>query len=766
MSNIFGTRPASQTVTKYTSLNLQTSTAGVCIPILYGANRVTGNLIWYNNFRAHPVKQGKGGKGGGGKGQQGSYTYSAAVILALAEGPISQIFLVWKDQSTTTLPALNMTLFNGTDSQTPPAWISSNYPAEARSYPDTAYVFSDNYDLGSSSNLPSHNFEAFGRLANTEPLTADANTGDIILDLLTDTHFGLGLPLSSIDLASWQQYRNYCQVMLLYMSPYLNSQEQLTSILQRWAQLTNSFIFWSGNQLKFVPLDSFSGPFSNNGGTYIPSNVPVYNLTLEDFIFDPSSEDPVTVTRSDPADGYNSVQLDINDRFNGYNTNPIYWQDQSSADKLGVLQSQIISASEVCLTIIGTIMASLIGQRAVNIRNTYAFKLPPTYALLEPGDIVQLTEPFLGLNKFAVRILTVAENDKYDLDITAEEYPQGSGTAVTFASQANEASAPPDTQADPGNVNAPLLLEPSPIITAGQPQLWVGLSGGPQWGGAEIWVSTDAINYAFLGAVEAPTPQGLLTAPLPYHADPDTTNTLSVNMAISGQALSTSVTPTDADQFQSVALIDNELIAFGNVIVTGATTYNLTYLRRGVYGTTPAAHATGAEFSFVNPVALFNYTLPASYVAVPLFFKFLSVNLFGNELQDISTVVQYEYVPTGVAYSISPPLSPSITSGGTSLTLHWIGSAGPQLAGYEVNWSTDAVNWQGVTVGSSVNSYLWQPLPTADSYYMRVRAFSQNGMAQSEWANAQYPLVAPTVSNRRRPQFDDEGWGGRRYNQS
>lgn len=756
MSNIFGTRPASQQVTKYTTLNLQTSTAGVCIPILYGANRCSPNIIWYNNFQAHPQKQGKGGKGGGGKGAQRSYSYSTALILALCEGPIQDVSFAWVNQSVTTLAHLNLTIFDGTDTQTPPAWIDTNYPAQARSYARTAYVFSDKYDLGSSASLPSHNFEVIGRFAGSEPSMRDVNASYIIYDLLTDTQFGLGLPVSSIDPASWERYREYCQISLLYLSPYLNTQEQLTSILQRWAQLTNSFIFWSANQLKFAPLDSYLSPQIANGGAYYPANLPVYNLTIDDFIFDPTSEDPVTVTRIDPADGYNSVQLDIADRNNSYNTTPIYWQDQATVNELGVFQSQIISASEVCLPLIGTIMASLIGQRAVNIRNTYAFKLSPTYALLEPGDVVQITEPFMGLNKFAVRILTVDEDDVYNLSITAEEFPMGSGLPVTYTPQSNQATPPPDQLADPGNVNPPMILEPSPIVTAGAPQLWIGLSGGPEWGGAEVWVSTDAVNYAFLGEVQAPSPQGVLTAPLSYHADPDTVNTLSVDMAMSGQALSTAVTPTDADQFQSVALIDQELIAFGNVVVTGATTYNLTYLRRGVYGTTPAAHGTGAEFSFINPVTLFTYTLPQPYVGVPLFFKFLSVNLFGAMLQDISTVVQYNYTPTGVAYSISPPTEPFITSGGTSLTLNWSGSAGPQLAGYEVQWGTDGVNWEGITVGSATNSATWVPIPMAASYYMRVRAFSQNGMAQSEWVYAQYPLIAPSAPYRRRPDFEDD----------
>lgn len=743
MSNIFGTKSSAQAPTKYTQLNIQTSTAGVCIPILLGKNRAGTNIIWFNNFQAHAVKSGKGGKGGGGKGGASSYTYTVSLALALCEGPITAVGAVWVNQGVSSLSALNLSVFYGTPDQAPPAWITSHYPAEALSYAYTAYLFSDNYDLGSSSAVPSHNFEITGPLSGTNvgaSGSVDANPADIILELLTNVQYGISLPPASVDPNTLSQFRQYCTAQSLFLSPYLNTQEQCTSILQRWAQLTNTFIFWSGNQLKFVPLAS--GQVNGNEVVFNPLVAPVYNLTYDDFLFDPKSEDPVTVTRIDPADGYNSVEIDINDRSNAYNTNPVFWRDQVSASVYGVLQSNIISAAEVCDSNVAGIMASLIGQRAVYIRNTYAFKLPTTYSLLEPGDIVTITEPNIGLSNFPVRILTVDEDDKYDLAITAEEFPAGIGIPSLFSPATNTASPPPDIYADPGDVNPPLIMEPSPIVTAGAPQIWVGLSGGSEWGGAEVWISTDAVNYGFIGSVQAPSTQGILTAPLPSHPDPDTVDTLLVDTSTSGQPLSTAVTDADADSFQSVALVDQELIAFGNVAVSGTLEYNLTYLRRGVYGTTIAAHDTSAPFSAINPATLFTYTLPKGYVGETLYFKFLSINRFGNDIQDIASVVEYQYVPIGVAYTIAPPSNLNITphsrtqADGTSiisLTFTWSASAGPQVGSYNVEWSIDDTNWTGVSVGADTLNYITEPALANTNYFLRVAAISQNGMAQSSW---------------------------------
>lgn len=764
MGNLLGgSSAAAQSPVVYTGLDIQTSSAGVCIPMGWGAFRATPNILWANDFQAHAQKNGKGGgKGGGGKGGAASYTYTTALILGLIEGPIQGIGQVWVDNGFSSLAALNLTLFTGTTTQTPPAWIESNYPSQALSYARTAYLFSDNYNLGSSSEVPSHSFEVFGNLIDTIPGFIDACPADIIADLTTNPQYGLVMPVGSVVNDSWQQFKDYCIVTALLLSPYLSTQEQGTSIFQRWAQLTNSFIFWSGNQMKYVPLTSGSTSITANGATYTPNNVPLYDLGLDDFIVDPRSV-PVTVQRTDPLDSFNSVELDINDRANNYNINPIVWVDQTSADAIGLLPSQIISATEVCNSSIAAIMASLIGLRSVNIRNTYQFKLPPQYFLLEPGDIVLITDPFIGLSKQPVRILTVDEDENYNLAITSEEYPAGLGIPAEFSPATNTASPPPNIYADPGDINTPLIIEPTPIITAGNPEIWIGASGGTNWGGCDVYISTDGLKFVFLQTIGAPTAQGMLTADLPAHTDPDTVDTLSVDMTISRQPISTAITHDDADSFQSVALVGTELIAFGAAAVSGTNTYNLTYLRRGVYNTPISDHPIGTLLSVINPKAVVQEVLPQTYVGVELYLKFTSFNSFGNSMQDPADVVEYTYTPTGVAYTIDPPPSASIKpsavtqADGTSLitlTFSWTASGGPLLGSYLVEWGTDGTTWTGIGTGSATNlSYQLTPAKANTEYYLRVAAVSQNGQAVSSFATAGpvnsgplVPKVPPTPS--------------------
>jgi hypothetical protein len=70
------------------------------------------------------------------------------------------------------------------------------------------------------------------------------------------------------------------------------------------------------------------------------------------------------------------------------------------------------------------IAAQLLLQRRAYIRNSYKFKLGWRYALLEPMDIVLLTDAALGLVNKAVRITAIEEDDNGELTITADEIPE------------------------------------------------------------------------------------------------------------------------------------------------------------------------------------------------------------------------------------------------------------------------------------------------------------------------------------------------------
>jgi hypothetical protein len=89
---LFGNSNANATARLH-QISVTQSVVGICIPILYGTNRVQINLLDYMDFTS-TKESSSGGKGGGGKGGS-QWDYHASVIGALCEGQLQGIGNVW-----------------------------------------------------------------------------------------------------------------------------------------------------------------------------------------------------------------------------------------------------------------------------------------------------------------------------------------------------------------------------------------------------------------------------------------------------------------------------------------------------------------------------------------------------------------------------------------------------------------------------------------------------------------------------------------------
>src|SRR5690348_16678257 len=114
--------------------------------------------------------------------------------------------------------------------------------------------------------------------------------------------------------------------------------------------------------------------------------------------------------------------------------------------------------------------------------------------------------------------------------MTGTIIPIGVGTATPYPRQSSAGSGV-DTLVDPGDSNPPIIFEPPAALSGGDLEVWLIASGGTNWGGCQVWVSRDGSTYAMAGTLYRGGRQGVLTATLPSHADPDTTGTLSVNLS-------------------------------------------------------------------------------------------------------------------------------------------------------------------------------------------------------------------------------------------
>jgi len=649
-------------ITKYSGLQIQTTSSAIPVPIVYGRNLIAPNVLWYQNFKAWPQKTGgKGGGKGGSSSSATSWTYTADIIMGVCEGPVAAIGYVWQTSTIpTTLAAIGLGFFGGTTPQPVWSYLASIYPTQALTYGGTCYVAAANFSLGSSATISDNNFEVAGILAGSGVNGLDADPAQVVYDFLTNAQYGVGFPAGSISGATLlgnnsASFQAYCGALGLSMSPVLNSQEPATSILARWLQLANSTAIWSGGLLKFIPFGDSA--ITANGWTFTPNTTPLFSLTDEDFIY-AQGEDPIQIIRADAYSLPNWQTVEIQARSDNYNTGPLIAFDQSMIDRFGLRVGSTITAHEICDMTVGQTVAQLMLQRALYIRNTYKFKLGEEFCILEPMDLVQLTDSALGLSATAVRITDIEEDDSGIFTITAEEYPVGVATSVAYPTQAKSNGAP-SASISPNQVNIPFIIEPPPALTGNDSQLWIGVSGqsgDPNWGGCIVMASLDGTSYAQVGTIGAPARQGILTANLLAYggANPDAGNTLAVNLTMSGGSMASS-TGAAASQGVTMCYVGGEFLSYTTATLTGANQYNLTGLYRGQAGLPSIGASSGAVFCLLDS-SIFKFSIPSAEIGQKIWFKFQSFNIFGDALQDLSTCAAYTKTISGIG-SLGPVAS-------------------------------------------------------------------------------------------------------------
>ena len=619
------------------SLQVQQSSQGLTLPVVYGRARVAGNLVWYGDFTTyeHKTTTRQGGKGGGGVKQEDvKYTYEAAVMMALCEGEIKGVTRIWRDKEKFSSPAsLRLTLYKGGEEQ--PVWPhlrQAKHAAQAISYSGTAYLCSPNYELTKSAQIYSHNFEVDGKLGYSTSIV-DANPRDIIRDLLTNQKYGCGFPVEN--LGDTDVYGTYCRAAGIFLSPVYSEQQEAQRNIAELLEQTNSAAVFSQGRLKIVPYGD-SG-LSGNGATYIPNLTPLYDLTDDDFIVS-GAEDPVRVERKTNADAYNQVQIEYLDRANDYNIAVAEAKDQANIEQYGIRPKDAVKMHGICDAKVARQVAQLLLQRALYVRNEYEFKLGWKYCLLEPMDLVTLTDGGLGLDKTPVRITEIEEDEDGVLNVKAEDFPFGTASATEYPTQPSLGYSA-DYNVSPGNAHAPVMFEAPLQLTGGEPEIWLATAGGDMWGGAEVWVSTNGDSYTRVGAVSGKARYGSLTAALPVGAVFDRANTLGVEI---GAGQLTGGTEQDSRDLLTLCYADGEFLAYETAELKGVGRYTLGNLTRGAYGSNIDRHEAGRPFVRVDE-SLFKYPVPRDWIGRTVWVKLVSHNVFGSGAQDLAEVPAYSY---------------------------------------------------------------------------------------------------------------------------
>jgi hypothetical protein len=450
------------------ALHYNTSQVGSVVPLIYGTVRQQVNLIALGNYQGPGGgKKGKGvgplplggtnsvqGKGGGGKKKK-NQDYSVDVAFGMCQGPVTfnASNLIFANSSVEAFGSADtgggkkssggtkLNFYIGDDGQGGDPTFDGI--GSGVNYSGTCWVTGTPMDLGSSPAIPNIAFEISGILCTTggSNWPVDANPGSAIADFLTDLRYGAGFPPANLDNLlpglGDNTFGDYCQAANLAISVSLDGQQRAAQWLDGVTRLLNTAVVCAGELLKFIPYGDL--PLNDNGASWAPNLVPVYSLTDSAFIPwhphqdgnpDPEvgQDDPILVTRTNPADAFNQFNIEYTDRANFYNSTILSVYDQAAIDQYGLRIGDTLGGKCFCNATSAQVAAQLILQRTQYIRNSpYKFQVGWDKALLEPMDIVLLTGTAGDeyLVDQPVRVLQIEENDNGDLTVEAEHIQTG-----------------------------------------------------------------------------------------------------------------------------------------------------------------------------------------------------------------------------------------------------------------------------------------------------------------------------------------------------
>ena len=627
---------------KISEFTVATAEYGAAVPEIIGTTRVSGNVIYYDDFTAHEHRETqRTGKGGHSKSVSITYTYTVAVILGLCEGEIAGLGRVWvgKDQYAYPNDTIQMTLFRGQANQQPWPYVSGKHPDKALPYTGLAYM-AGVIDLGDSGSMPNYNFEVKGKLLSSGD-GVDANPADYIRYVLDK------VGLSKVGIIGLDNYRSYCKHADLLISTPMDQTSAKTArdIINEIATLTNAYMFWSNDKFKIVCCDDRAYPSKNpedpDDKGWQPNRTITYDLTADDFI--PQTGGAlVTYSRKDSSEIYNQFPVEFVNRDSGYEKETVsYALTQDIAD-YGLRQANTTSASYIYTKARAVKVAETLARKAQYERNKYTFKLDWAFCRLEVGDLVTLTDESCELNKQPAMIDSVTEGTDGLLTITAISRAKGDYSAASFDVHAVDRPyvdynvAPPDT-------DTPIILQPPAELTTSGLEVWIGARGKRDgWGGCRVYVSDNKDYYRYAGQIATAARIGTLASAV-------TADATSIEIDANGDFLSG--TQQDAERGNTLCWLGGECLSYQTATLLQNGHYELTGCIRGQYQTTATKHDAGAEFARLD-TALLRIPFLKEDIGKKVYLKLASYNIFGNNEQDLSNLDEYEY--TILPYYIPP----------------------------------------------------------------------------------------------------------------
>ena len=423
------------------------------IPVVYGTRLLGGTRVFLET-----------------SGTDNQYLYGAIV---LCEGEINNITEIRVDDSAVTFASsiangttitsndsrfgttIQVQPFFGADDQVASSLLTtlSNWGSNHRLRGICYLAFRITWDNDKYSGIPKIQAKVEGRKISTFDGSDNETTGQfssnpafILIDYLRNSTFGKGVALSSIDIPSFFTASQVCDATVTYHGSTTGKLIECNAVLDSKAKVID-------NVKKL--LTGMRGLLSYSQGKYklVVETTGSSQLTLTK----DNTIGGIKVSSEKKNNKFNRMLIDFTNPDKNFQSDTVVYDTNHST--LSTEDNNLLQEGRLALPTITNIhQAQEMGRVALlRSRNSLSVSLKANYQALNliVGDIVSVTEEVTGMSTKKFRIMNMAINDDYTVDLGLVEYQD---SFYTFETQSAPATIPDTNLPDPFTVQAPASI--------------------------------------------------------------------------------------------------------------------------------------------------------------------------------------------------------------------------------------------------------------------------------------------------------------------
>ena len=362
------------------------------VPVIYGRNKVAGNII----YQSEPGK-------------------TINMLVALGEGEIQSVTDIWaNDIPIGDVKDATYTVYYGTGTQNPDPRNANNEALRHAAY--IACTFTANEQVSGSA--PTVTAIVEGLKVDVWDGTAwvkqySRNPAYCLLDFLTSTRYGLGVPLNKIDRESFKSVAAYCDELVdgeprfqldIVIDSHMDGPDAISAILATFG----GFLVYSDGMIRL---------------RVERSEAPVQAFTMDNIV-----EGSFSYAKAKRKDVPNRIVvefIDPNAPEGAWERSKIVAEDEVDMDLTGEVREKVIQLWGVTRHTQAGRMARFYLDSARRCNTFCEFKVGIGALACEVGDVIKISHDVPGWTEKLFRVLAIEEEENDEMKLSCREYDPG-----------------------------------------------------------------------------------------------------------------------------------------------------------------------------------------------------------------------------------------------------------------------------------------------------------------------------------------------------